>query len=52
MDRAANKRSAFSLSFTLALYISDGFELSETWEMVRVETPAECNCCSNDYWEP
>ena len=27
-DRAANQRSAFSLSFTLALYISNGFGLS------------------------
>ena len=27
-DRATNQRSAFSLSFTLALYISDGFGLS------------------------
>ena len=26
-DRAANQRSAFSLSFTSALYISDGFGL-------------------------
>ena len=28
-DRAANQRSAFSLSFTLALYISNGFRLSD-----------------------
>ena len=27
-DRAANQRSAFLLSFTLALYISNRFELS------------------------
>ena len=27
-DRAANQRSAFSLSFTLALYVSNGFGLS------------------------
>ena len=29
-DRAANQRSVFSLSFTLALYISNRFELSES----------------------
>ena len=30
-DRAANQRSAFLLSFTLALYISNGFGLSKSW---------------------
>ena len=35
-DRAANQRSAFSLSFTLALYISNGFGLSGQFGMAQM----------------
>ena len=38
-DRVANKRSAFSLSFTLALYISNGFGLRYN-PMVAPNMPA------------
>ena len=36
-DRAANQRSALSLSFTLALYISNGFVLSKVFAKVRYQ---------------
>ena len=36
-DRVANQRSAFSLSFTLALYISNGFGLRICQKIVSIE---------------
>ena len=43
-DRTANQRSAFSLSFTLALYISNGFGLSHVTLYYHFAFPNRVSC--------